>query len=411
MNRELADYIREREGFHRLFEALKIKYVSLGRYSGTVTLRNITEEESRDLSNFFGTRIKVGTDYQTSFQKITKKLMETKFKDLDWDGLFIEYFEDNIITKANEKSIKKINEENFFNEIIENNKNNKYIADLKEIINTSNDANKLLRQKYKKNPDKLKIELNNVMLLLNNISNKPITLPVYASLTGNPHFLDLNTQTSNLFFRILSFIKKIEYPSKTKDRVDVLSEINVYIDSISNYVITYKLIGDDMLNVFEKQNQILNLNLDNIMHLENVDTENKKIYIFENPSILNTLKNLNVPIIITSGIPNLAVYSLIKKLEKTGNKLYYNGDFDPEGLLIASKLKESFPNLNLFCYETSNYDDIRTKEKISSSRIKKLDNINFEELKSIKEQLKKYRHAVYQENNIESIKKFIENNN
>ena len=163
-----------------------------------------------------------------------------------------------------------------------------------------------------------------------------------------------------------------------------------------------------MLNVFEKQNQILNLNLDNIMHLENVDTENKKVYIFENPSILNTLKNLNVPIIITSGIPNLAVYSLIKKLEKTGNKLYYNGDFDPEGLLIASKLKETFPNLNLFCYETSNYHDIRTKEKISSSRIKKLDNINIEELRPIKELLIRCRHAVYQENNIESIRKFIQ---
>jgi len=411
MNKELADYLFERKGFHRLFELLKIKYVSLGRYSGTVTLKNITEEESRDLSNFFGTRIKVGTDYQTSFQKITKKLMETKFRDFDWEGLFIEYFEDIIVTKANEKSIKKINEENFFNEIIENNKNNKYIADLKEIINTSNDVYKLLRQKYKNNPDKLKEELNNVMLLLNNISNKPITLPVYASLTGNPHFLDLNTQTSNLFFKVLAFIKKIEYPSKTKDRVDVLSEINVYIDSISNYVITYKLIGDDMLNIFEKQNQILNLNLDNIMHLENVDTENKKVYIFENPSILNTLRNLNVPIIITSGIPNLAVYSLIKKLEKTGNKLYYNGDFDPEGLMIASKLKETFPNLNLFCYETSDYDDIRTKEKISSSRIKKLDNINIEALQPIKELLIKYRHAVYQENNIESIKEFINNIN
>ena len=147
MNKELADYIREKEGFHRLFELLKNKYISLGRYSGTVTLKNITEEESRDLSNFFGTRIKVGTDYQTSFQKITKKLMETKFRDFDWEGLFIEYFEDNIITKANAKSIKKINEENFFNEIIENNKNNKYIDNLKEIINTSNDVHKLLRQK------------------------------------------------------------------------------------------------------------------------------------------------------------------------------------------------------------------------------------------------------------------------
>lgn len=411
MNKELADYFFEREGFHRLFELLKNKYISLGKYSGTIVLKNITEEESRDLSNFFGTRIKVGTDYQTSFKAITKKLRETKFNDFNWEELFTNYFEDNIITKANEKTLKQINEEKFFDEIIEMNKDNKYIEELKKIINTSNDVHKYLRQKYKNNPDKLKNELNNVMLLVDNISDNPITLSVYASITGNPHFLDTNTQTSNLFFRVLSFIKKIDYSSKVKDRVNLLSEINVYIDPISNYVITYKLIGDEILNIFDRHNQILNLNLANIIHLEKVTTKDKKVYIFENPSILNTLKDLNVPIIITSGIPNLACYSLIKKLDETGNKLYYNGDFDPEGLLIASKLKETFPKLNLFCYDSLNYETIRTKEKLSSSRIKKLDNINIEELKCIKTLLKKNRCAVYQENNIEGIKEFIEKNN
>ncbi|MEG0995110.1 MAG: DUF2399 domain-containing protein, partial [Bacilli bacterium] len=76
------------------------------------------------------------------------------------------------------------------------------------------------------------------------------------------------------------------------------------------------------------------------------------VFIFENPSILNALLQLNVDasVIITSGNPNFVIYEIIEKLILSGNHLYYNGDFDPEGLLIAYKLKEKYyDQLTLFC--------------------------------------------------------------
>lgn len=145
------------------------------------------------------------------------------------------------------------------------------------------------------------------------------------------------------------------------------------------------------------------------MSLDKVDTKEKAVFIFENPSILNTLKYLDVPIVITSGMPNLALYQLLKKLEESGNKIYYNGDFDPEGLLIAYKLKNRFPKLNLFCYDK--YDiDLVSKNKLNDSRLKKLDNINLRKLDLVKESLIEYKVPIYQESNIESIREFIERN-
>lgn len=404
---ELVNYFKERKGFNRLFIELKNKYISLGRYSGSITLKNITELESEHLSNFFGVRIKVNTTFKTSFKEITKKLLETKYKDFNWEELLNNYFEEKILTKLDTKNINNYNEEVFFKEIIDENSNNKYISYLKEIIDSKNDIYRLLKQRYNSNKTKIKSDLNNILLLLNNIKEEPITLPVFSSLTGNPHFLDFNLPTSNLFFRILSFIKNIEYPLENIDKIELLSDINVYIDSLSNYVITYKLVGNKLLDVFEENKQVLNLNLDNIMNLDKVDTRKKVVYIFENPSILNTLKYLDVPIVITSGMPNLALYQLLKKLEESGNKLYYNGDFDPEGLLIASKLKDRFPNLNLFCYDK--YDiDLVSKTELNDSRLKKLDNINIKELDLVKESLIKYKLPIYQESNIERIRDFIE---
>ena len=65
----LHQYFKERS-FDRLFKLLKQKYISLGRFSGTVTLNNISKEESIDLSNFFGQTINEGSTYKTSFAKI-----------------------------------------------------------------------------------------------------------------------------------------------------------------------------------------------------------------------------------------------------------------------------------------------------------------------------------------------------
>ena len=149
------------------------------------------------------------------------------------------------------------------------------------------------------------------------------------------------------------------------------------------------------------------MNLLNINNIDKVSTDSKVVYVFENPSLLTSLMDLNVPIIITSGIPNISLYTLLKKLEETDTKIYYNGDFDPEGLLIADKLKLRFPKIELFCYNKADYDNAKSKESISDSRLKKLNNISSIELQEIKDILSINKIAAYQEQNINRIRKYI----
>lgn len=408
VNKELADYLKSKEGLTRLMNKLKEKYISLSRPSGTVTLNNLTEIESIDISNLLGKRIYKEDNFKISFREITKKINEGRYSDFTWQELLNDYFNENIITKEEEILTKKQEEIEFYNNIYEKNKDREYIEIIKEIMVNDEIISKIIKQKYHKNRLSLQEEINNILLLLDNIPEYPTSLAVYASLTGNPHYLDLNKNTSTLFLKILSRIKQIEYEEKLESKINILSEINVYTDPISNFVITYKLTGNSILNELAKNNEVVNLNLLNINKLSKVDTNNKIVYVFENPSLLTSLIDLNVPIIITSGIPNISLYTLLKKLEKSNTKIYYNGDFDPEGLLIAEKLKQRFPNIELFCYSDIDYNNAKSKEKISNTRLKKLYNINSKELKDMKNIILENKVSAYQEQNLDRIRKYIE---
>lgn len=409
MNKELSDYLKSKHGLDRLFTKLKDKYISLGTYSGTVRLDNITKIESIDIGNLLGKRIEEGSTIKTSFREITKKIEQGKFSGFCWEELFKYYFKDKVISNKDKKEQASIEETEFFQNLLDKNKHHKYIEYLKKIINEQDDIYKTMRARYKKDKKELEKEVHNILKLLDNIQKTPVSLPVFASITGNPHYLDFNRSESNLFFRVLSSIKNTDYPLTTQDRATLLSEINVYMDPISNFVITYKLTGDSVLDELDKRRQVVNLNLLNINQIENIDTKDKKVFIFENPSILNTLMDLDVPMIITSGIPNLALYRLLEKLDINKNEMYYNGDFDPEGLLIAEKLRSRFPKIKLFCYEKDDYLVAKSQEEINSSRLKKLDSITSSELAEMKTILLEEKVAGYQEKNMKRIEEYIRN--
>lgn len=407
MNKELAEYLKSKKGLDRLFGKLREKYISLGVHSGSIYIDSITEIESVDIGNLLGKKIEQGSSIKTSFKEITKKIEQGRFAGFDWEELFKYYFKDRVISKKDQREISSNEESAFFKKLLDNNSTNQYVGYMRSIIEEKSDIYKIMRTKYRKDKDELEKEFASILKLLNNIPKAPISLPVFASVTGNPHYLDFNKSESNLFFRVLSSIKNTEYPKSPQDRAALLSEINVYMDPISNFVITYKLTGDSILEELNKRNQVVNLNLLNINHIENIDTQNKKVFIFENPSILNTLMDLNVPMIITSGIPNLALYRLLEKLSMNGNEMYYNGDFDPEGLLIAEKLKQRYPKLKLFCYDQTDYEMAASQEEINSSRLKKLDSIMTPELSKIKDILLKEKLAGYQEKNMQRIEEYI----
>ncbi len=409
MDKEFVLYLKSKRGLERLLILFKKKYESIGRYSGSVVITDVSEVESEDLSNFLGKRIYAHQDVKVSFKEISKKVDESKFKNVNWNNIFNLYFEEEVVSKKVLKLSNKLKEEEFYKSIIDSNKDNIYIDKISLMFNTDNEVLRVIRKRYCKNMNDLERDLNSVFLLLNNIPKKPTFLSVYASICGNPHFLDINTSSSNLFLRILCFVKNLEFPSTNRDKIDLFSHIMVYTDPYSNYVITYKLVGDSFLDELNKRCEVINLNLSNILNIKSISAVNKRVYIFENPSILSTLKDLGVTIVITSGMPNLALYELLSKLDSNGCKLYYNGDFDPEGLLIASKLKERFPKLNLFCYSKDDY--INQKEKISLLSMNKLKNIHCKDLEVVKDLLMTYGLATYQEGNISNIRRFIVNEN
>ena len=408
MNKDLALYLKSKRGLLRLFEKLRDKYISLDRYSGSIRMSNITKEESMDISNLLGRKVEEGTTLTTSFKEITKKIEEGKFRGFDWQELFYYYFKDSVVSKREQKELEEKEEEDYFRKLVEENQNRKYIKKMIDVLNSQKDISKVMHQKYKRDKEELRKDFSNILLSLDNIPTTPTSLPVFSAITGNPHYLDLNRNTSSLFLRVLSDIYEVDYPQTTQEKVNLLSEINVYTDPISNFVITYGLTGTDILEHLREKRQVINLNLLNVDSINNIDTKEKKVFIFENPSILNSLMDLEVPMIITSGIPNLAFYRLIEKLNHNHNEIYYNGDFDPEGVLIADKLKQRYQNIRLFCYDKLDYEQARSQEAINESRLKKLDAMKSHELEIIKKMLLENKISAYQEKNMDRIKSFIE---
>ena len=83
--------------------------------------------------------------------------------------------------------------------------------------------------------------------------------------------------------------------------------------------------------------------------------------------------------------------------------LYYAGDFDPEGLLIAQRLKERYKErLVLWKYEEAIYETCCSSVLLDETRLRKLENITIPQLQAIKERMRTEKRAAYQEAMIEN---------
>lgn len=283
---------------------------------------------------------------------------------------------------------------------------------LLKVISAKNNPYNLIHKRYNSKKEVLKKELSNIIKLINNLPKERVMLSIYSSLhTGDPHYLDLDNKHSILFFYALSYVDKSNFPIDRENKIKLLNKYNIDIDNISNYVITYGLISNrDDINMFKKNRESLILNIQNIINTKWFNTEKGRAFVFENPSILSEsiTNNINEGIIISGGFPNTSVYLLIDKLIDKGNKVYYNGDFDPEGLIIADNLKKKYGNnLILFCYDEVDYVECVSKKAISDKRISKLTRISSLELEKIKKLLLENKIAGYQENNKKRIIKYI----
>ena len=403
---DYVTYFQNKTGFSRFFMKCLEKYQRSGKVVGNVKMENITKEEALAFTNFFGRKFYPEKDYVLSIKEFLKILQKGRFSNFDFETYFMEIYK-NFTRETNKE--KKLRKKEIYYQYLENILKKMACSKLKEIFNniylTNATTMQYIKRKYLKNSISLERELLDIDKLLNNIPTKVTYLPIYASLTGNPHYLDFSSSTSNLFYRFLALYLDEEIPKNNEEKSKLLEKINVYTDPLSNFVIAYNLIYP-----FEIPFKTMNLNIENIQALERVKGTKNQIFIFENPSILNHLKNLSldISVIITSGNINLAFYKLLEKIDEN-TILYYHGDYDPEGLLIAQKLLKKYPDIVLIGYKKENYIQTKPTKIISKKRLQKLEHIKVNELKEIKECLMEYKKAGYEEKELEFILRYVKN--
>lgn len=400
--KEYSKYFKNKKGYDRFIKKIYEKYQSLAKFTGTIKLNNLSSDEAYVLSQLFSENYNSGDNIKISIKQFLKIMDRSKFEDFDIATLVKEYLNVPLLTNKELKNNLIIEEDKFYQELIKDN------LKLKKIINRDN---LFIHQRYIKNKDSLRKDLINVINLINNLPKEKIMISLFsATYTKNPHYLDLDTNTCNLFINILSYLSNINYPNTREDKIKLLYKYNIEMDNLSNYVLTYNLLSSRK-SINELSKETLILNIKNILNTSMFDSKLKKVFVFENPSILTKILSLNIDIsvIISGGFPNNAVYLLIDKLIASGNTIYYNGDFDPEGLIIAYKLKDKYQDrLKLFCYDKIDYENCKSNNVISNSRLNKMAKIDDKNLNIIKNLLLENKLAAFQENN-DRIIKYLKN--
>lgn len=412
MEKECIKYFKSNLGFDRLFNGLREKYRSLGSLGGVVKLNNLTQLEKDALSGLLRKDYYNKKHASIKVEQIYKALDSTRFQGVDLEAVVKGYFKGDLLSKKEERELYNLNKELFFEEIILEFKNTKASEWLKTLLENRSNAYRMISQNYDMDKSKLKEILILAMKGINILplkSSEPIRLALFSSIVSkDPHAFDDGTMAGNILVYSIIYFNDYDYPLNAEERSEVLYSAGIIKDEISNYTTSNGLIAfkDGKIHEgwqgFYDRQEPMNISLWNLSKIEKVCSKSRIVFVFENPTvfsgILENTKDKNPSLICTYGQLKLASLVLMDKLVDNVDYIYYSGDFDPEGLQIADKLKTRFgEKLILWRFNISDYETIKSTKIIESQRIKKLDRIKSPELQAIAAHIKKTGYSAYQE--------------
>ena len=86
-------------------------------------------------------------------------------------------------------------------------------------------------------------------------------------------------------------------------------------------------------------------------------------------------------------------------LVQKGACIYYSGDMDPDGMLIADKVWKKYPeHVHLWRMSVTDYADSLSEEKVSQQQLCKLAILENPQLREIAAKMQDVKKASYQEN-------------
>ena len=243
-------------------------------------------------------------------------------------------------------------------------------------------------------------------------------LPVFAAvLFGDPHRLDPGTRDAHLLQLLLQWLE-IQRGVEADEMNSIPSlrrqarylSAGILLDDVSNYAMLcgVEAIGRDGLvhagmAGFAADGAPVNVPLSVITGWAQLRCRDNTLWIVENPVVYAVLCERfgrTRSLMCMNGQPRLSAWLILRLLRAAGTRVYYAGDFDPEGLCIAEKVQQSLlPGQCVFWHMSeADYRSAQSRKPIEARRMKMLDHLQDSLLKTTAVLIRKQGVAGYQEN-------------
>lgn len=418
---EAVEYFKKKPVYEKLFNEFKKKYESHGKIGGIAVLTGLSTGDKEDISSFLMKDFTSEEEVRVSAKLFEKALLKSRFSSLTTLDIITRYFGIKLRTNK-EKSEEDVGKRAEYLAELTGYTDKAYIKEwLTGVFCTGADGAVVIARSYNADKNELKIILQKLIKAIPMLpyfqgGKKKELLAVFAAqAAGNPHFFDDNTLAGNLLTAFLRDYFRFGYEddlSEAENRSKVLFKAGLIKDTLSNDVIAYGIRGrcvDGSLHQgmegFLHQKEPVKLSLLTLANLEETFTNSvdRRVYIVENPAVFSILTSRfpEKSFICSYGQIRRAVFMLLDLFNK--NTVFsYAGDFDPEGLLIAERLKKRYGDrLAFWKYEPDIYLKYMSEEKLTKQRIKKLDGVRDAALLKIAELMREEGRAAYQESMLE----------
>ena len=410
--KESLDLINSNKIYKKIFLEVYSKYKKYGKITGSFTLKAATAEERRILSNFDSKSLIEG---KAKIKSVTvRELFNRKLKEYSFEELLVKVVGKELKTNKEVKDEEKEQEEKFYDDILKASDDGVGKQWFIEILDKKKYGYNIIVRKYKSEIRNLKELKRKIILIINSLNKLPYLNNEYENIavfsavnTKDSHFFDSDKFTGRLFIKAISFILNKDDPKDINEINELYYEVGILKDEISNHTTIYGLNAFEKdnsevtaVNSFNLWNEPLQISISNLLKIDYLKAVNNTVFIFENPAVFHkVLKETgnNISLICTSGQLNLSSYILLNKIRDLKN-IYYAGDFDPEGLMIAYKLKERYKGKVRFLnYTRESYINTMSNNLIEEKSMSQLNKINCSELDEVIRELRINKRSAYQE--------------
>lgn len=411
------NYYKNSSAYRKMCKDLMMKYKRYGRLTGRISLKDYTDKQKVKIADFVGESVAdLGSKNDVSVAKIKSAHLDTKYGDYDLAYLASEVTGIGLsVDSDGSKPSKEAIKETIRDEI------RQLLSAVRPDV-----LDEIMDKIYYENKYK-EISLGDIYFLGNAIEkinqragqfdgvnfDNYIYLAVFAAeITSNPYEFDEGTVLGDWLFRILALtyggkpagMSYMEYRDRVFEHYGILLDDIFHFLSVSHMLARSNGEVNSVWSASCRNQVSWKAPLKHILKMDLIYPElGDALILVENASVFYILSAMfnSLPIVCFHGKLRKSIWTFMDKLSKDA-KVYYAGDFDPEGLKMADDLKQAYGDMiDLSLMRMKYYEGSKPRTKIKPANLDILDKIRDEKLKEVAEAIKDTKLVGHQYNLIE----------